>query len=200
MKIGIMGGTFNPVHSGHIAFIRAFTAQIDLDICFVVPARRSPFRMNEPLAEDIHRLKMLELACEDIPNTVVSDIEIQREGFSFTIDTVAEIQRLYPEAQMYLLIGEDQAHRFKEWKHWDELLSRVQLCIVQRTQEANMHALVHDLIAEVHANKPIILNAPLFHVSSTLIRESVLNGKDIHGLVPESVEEYINKHHLYRLK
>ena len=200
MKIGIMGGTFNPVHSGHIAFIKAFTTQIELDICFVVPARRSPFRMNEPLAEDIHRLKMLELAVEDIPNTIVSDMEILREGFSYTIDTVAEIQSTYPEAQIYLLIGEDQAHRFKEWKHWEELLSSVQLCIVQRTQEANMHALIHDLIAEVHVNKPIILNAPLFHVSSTLIRESVFNGKTIHGLVPESVEEYIKEHNLYALK
>lgn len=199
MNIGIMGGTFNPVHSGHIAFIKAFTTQIDLDICFVVPARRSPFRMNEPLAEDIHRLNMLKLACEDIPNTVVSDMEIQREGFSFTIDTVAEIQCTYPEAQIYLLIGEDQAHRFKEWKHWDELLKRVQLCIVQRTQEANMQTLIHDLITELHVNKPIILNAPLFHVSSILIRESVLHGKTIHGLVPESIEEYIRKHNLYEL-
>lgn len=200
MKIGIMGGTFNPVHSGHIAFIKAFTTQIDLDICFVIPARRSPFRMNEPLAEDIHRFKMLELACEDIPNTFVSDMEILREGFSYTIDTVAEIQSKYPEAQIYLLIGEDQAHRFKEWKHWDELLSSVQLCIVQRTQEANMQALIHDLIADLHVNKPIILSAPLFHVSSTLIRESVLNGKSIHGLVPESVEKYIKEHNLYALK
>jgi nicotinate-nucleotide adenylyltransferase len=197
MKIGIMGGTFNPVHSGHIAFIRAFTNQIDLDICYVIPARRSPFRMNEPLAEDIHRLNMLKLACEDIPNTIVSDIEIQREGFSFTIDTVADIQQLYPEAQIYLLIGEDQAHRFKEWKQWDELLSRVQLCIVQRTQEANMNSLIQDLIYGVEANKPIILNSPLFHVSSTLIRESVSNGKSISGLVPESVEKYISQHKLY---
>jgi nicotinate-nucleotide adenylyltransferase len=197
MKIGIMGGTFNPVHSGHIAFIRAFTNQIDLDICYVIPARRSPFRMNEPLAEDIHRLNMLKLACEDIPNTIVSDIEIRREGFSFTIDTVADIQQLYPEAQIYLLIGEDQAHRFKEWKQWDELLSRVQLCIVQRTQEANMNSLIQDLIYGVEANKPIILNSPLFHVSSTLIRESVSNGKSISGLVPESIEKYISQHKLY---
>ncbi len=133
MKIGIMGGTFNPVHTGHIAFVRAFIDQIGLDQCFVIPARRSPLRLNEPLAEDMHRLNMLQLAFEEIPRTVVSDIEIKRDGVSFTIDTVKEIQFQYPEAKLFLLIGEDQAHRFKEWKEWEDLLSRVQLCIVQRT-------------------------------------------------------------------
>ncbi len=197
MNIGIMGGTFNPVHSGHIAFIRAFTSQVHLDICYVIPARRSPFRMNEPLAEDQHRLNMLKLACADIPHVIVSDMEIQREGLSYTIDTISEIQTFYPEAHLYLLIGEDQAHRFKEWKQWDELLSSVQLCIVQRTQDANMDALIHELIKDVKCNLPIVLNAPLFHVSSTLIRESVKNGKSIEHLVPKSIEKYIQEYHLY---
>ena len=98
MNIGIMGGTFNPVHSGHIAFLHAFIHQIGLDICYVIPARRSPFRMNEPLAEDIHRLNMLHLACDHIPNIIVSDMEIRREGLSYTIDTVSEIQHAYPDA------------------------------------------------------------------------------------------------------
>jgi len=197
MNIGIMGGTFNPVHSGHIAFLHAFISQVGLDICYVIPAKRSPFRMNEPLAEDIHRLKMLELACEDIPNTVVSDMEIQRDGLSFTIDTVSEIQVAYPDAHIYLLIGEDQAHRFKEWKQWEALLANVQLCIVQRTQDANLHSLIHELIHGTNAAIPIVINAPLFHVSSTLIRESVLQGKSIEGLVPDSVEQYIYQHRLY---
>lgn len=197
MNIGIMGGTFNPVHSGHIAFIRAFTSQIQLDICYVIPARRSPFRMNEPLAEDQHRLNMLKLACEDIPNVIVSDMEIKREGLSFTIDTISEIQQVHPGAQLFLLIGEDQAHRFKEWKQWDELLASVQLCIVQRTQNANMHALIDELIKDVNCKMPIVLNSPLFHVSSTLIRESTKNGISIEHLVPESVETYIREHHLY---
>lgn len=197
MNIGIMGGTFNPVHSGHIAFIRAFTSQIELDICYVIPARRSPFRMNEPLAEDQHRLNMLKLACVDIPNVIISDMEIKREGLSFTIDTISEIQKIHPGAQLFLLIGEDQAHRFKEWKQWDELLARVQLCIVQRTQNANMHALIDELIKDVNCNMPIVLNSPLFHVSSTLIRESTKNGISIEHLVPESVETYIREHHLY---
>ena len=197
MNIGIMGGTFNPVHSGHIAFIKAFTSQIQLDICYVIPARRSPFRMNEPLAEDQHRLNMLKLACEDIPNVIVSDMEIKREGLSYTIDTISEIQSLYPNAQLFLLIGEDQAHRFKEWKQWDELLASVQLCIVQRTQNANMHALIDELIKDVNCKMPIVLNSPLFHVSSTLIRESTKNGISIEHLVPESVETYIREHHLY---
>lgn len=197
MNIGIMGGTFNPVHSGHIAFIRAFTSQVHLDTCYVIPARRSPFRMNEPLAEDLHRLNMLKLACHDIPNVIVSDMEIKREGLSYTIDTISEVQGLYPDAQLFLLIGEDQAHRFKEWKQWNELLTKVQLCIVQRMQDANMDALIHELIKDVKCNIPIVLNAPLFHVSSTLIRESVKIGKSIQHLVPESVETYIREHHLY---
>ncbi|MFM6955462.1 MAG: nicotinate (nicotinamide) nucleotide adenylyltransferase [Ignavibacteria bacterium] len=197
MNIGIMGGTFNPVHSGHIAFLHAFIHQIALDICYVIPARRSPFRMNEPLAEDIHRLNMLHLACDQIPNIIVSDMEIRREGLSYTIDTVSEIQHAYPDAHIYLLIGEDQAHRFKEWKQWEDLLSSVHLCIVQRTLDANVQLLIHELIHGTHANPPIIINTPLFHVSSTLIRESVVQGRSIEGLVPESVEKYIVQHQLY---
>jgi nicotinate-nucleotide adenylyltransferase len=198
MRIGIIGGTFNPVHSGHIAFIQAFITQIQLDKCYVIPARRSPFRMNEPLAEDIHRIHMLELACQDIPNAIVSDIEIKREGLSFTIDTVNELQKQFPDAQLYLLIGEDQAHRFKEWKEWERLLKISQLCIVQRTQEANLHALIEELCGDLDVKKPIILNAPLFHVSSTLIRESLKNGDAITTLVPESIEAYITQYHLYQ--
>lgn len=197
MKIGIMGGTFNPVHTGHIAFVRAFIDQIQLDQCFIIPARRSPFRMNEPLAEDMHRLQMLQLAFADIPHTIVSDIEIKREGLSFTIDTVNEIQSQYPEAEIYLLIGEDQAHRFKEWKEWKELLQRVQLCIVQRTEDANLQELMQQLIHGLNVNMPLILKSPLFHVSSTLIRDSMFNNQSISGYVPETVEEYILTHKLY---
>lgn len=197
MKIGIMGGTFNPVHTGHIAFVRAFIDQIQLDQCFIIPARRSPFRMNEPLAEDLHRLQMLQLAFADIPHTFVSDIEIKREGLSFTIDTVNEIQSQYPGVEIYLLIGEDQAHRFKEWREWKELLQRVQLCIVQRTEDANLQELIQQLIHGLNVNMPLILKSPLFHVSSTLIRDSMSNNQSITGYVPETVEEYIHSHKLY---
>jgi nicotinate-nucleotide adenylyltransferase len=197
MKIGIMGGTFNPVHSGHIAFVRAFIDQIALDLCYIIPARRSPFRMNEPLAEDMHRLNMLQLAFEAIPCTIVSDIEIKREGLSFTIDTVKDIQSQYPEAELFLLIGEDQAHRFKEWKQWEDLLSRTQLCIVQRTEQADLQELILQLIDGLTVKMPLILKSPLFHVSSTLIRESMSSNQSISGYVPESVEEYIHTHKLY---
>ena len=198
MKIGIMGGTFNPVHVGHIAFLHAFINQINLDICYVIPARRSPFRMNEPLAEDMHRLRMLELACKDITHVIVSDMEILREGLSFTIDTVKQIYSQYPNAEIYLLIGEDQAYRFKEWKDWIELMSLARLCIVQRTEDANVPSLVEELVRGHNVLSPIILNAPIFHVSSTLIRESVSNEKSISSYVPETVESYIHSHHLYR--
>lgn len=197
MKIGIMGGTFNPVHSGHIAFVRAFIDQIGLDLCYIIPARRSPFRMNEPLAEDMHRLNMLQFAFEAIPCTIVSDIEIKREGLSFTIDTVKDIQSQYPEAELFLLIGEDQAHRFKEWKQWEDLLSRTQLCIVQRTEQADLQELILQLIDGLTVKMPLILKSPLFHVSSTLIRESISSNQSISGYVPESVEEYIHTHKLY---
>ncbi|MFM7157916.1 MAG: nicotinate (nicotinamide) nucleotide adenylyltransferase [Bacteroidota bacterium] len=197
MKIGIMGGTFNPVHIGHIAFVRAFITQIELDMCYVIPARRSPFRMNEPLAEDIHRLRMLELGLHDVALAKVSDIEIQREGFSYTIDTVKALLETYPHATLYLLIGEDQAHRFKEWKDWKELLGLVQLCIIQRTEQANLTTLIHDLIHGLNVKNPLILETPLFHVSSTLIRELRMSDQSITDYVPKNVEEYILDHNLY---
>ena len=198
MNIGIMGGSFNPIHSGHIVFADAFRRHCALDSCYVVPASISPFKLTEKNAEDIHRVHMLLLACEELQNTYVSTIELERGGISYTIDTVLAFMDMFPNDKLFLLIGEDQAIQFTNWKDWKKIIANVQLCIVARkNHEQNTNSIDDILSLNNTYSKPIWLDIPVIDISSSLIRSHLVEGKDIHGLVPLQVELYIQSYSLY---
>ena len=198
MNIGIMGGSFNPIHSGHIVFADAFRRQCALDSCYVVPASISPFKLTEKNAEDIHRVHMLLLACEELQNTYVSTIELERGGISYTIDTVLVFLDMFPNDKLFLLIGEDQAIQFTNWKDWKKIIANVQLCIVARKNHEQNTDSIDDILSLNNTySKPIWLDIPVIDISSSLIRSHLVEGKDIHGLVPLQVELYIQSYSLY---
>ena len=198
MNIGIMGGSFNLIHSGHIVFADAFRRQCALDSCYVVPASISPFKLTEKNAEDIHRVHMLLLACEELQNTYVSTIELERGGISYTIDTVLAFMDMFPNGKLFLLIGEDQAIQFTKWKEWKKIIANVQLCIVARKHhEQNTDSIDDALSLNNTYSKPIWLDIPVIDISSSLIRSHLEHGNDIHGLVPLQVEMYIHSYSLY---
>ena len=198
MNIGIMGGSFNPIHSGHIIFADAFRRQCSLDSCYVVPASISPFKLTEKNADDIHRVHMLLLACEELQNTYVSTIELERGGISYTIDTVLAFMYMFPNDKLFLLIGEDQAIQFTNWKDWKKIIANVQLCIVARKNHEQNTDSIDDILSLNNTySKPIWLDIPVIDISSSLIRSHLVEGKDIHGLVPLQVELYIQSYSLY---
>jgi len=198
MNIGIMGGSFNPIHSGHIIFADAFRRQCSLNSCYLVPASISPFKLTEKNADDIHRVHMLLLACEELQNTYVSTIELERGGISYTFDTIREFKNMFPNDKLFLLIGEDQAIQFTKWKDWQEIVANVQLCIVARNLHDVNRVSIDDTLSVDNAyTKPIWLDIPVIDISSSLIRSHIEHGNDIHGLVPMQVEIYIHSYSLY---
>lgn len=199
MRIGIIGGSFNPIHIAHLIIADRFCDQMNLDRCIFVPAAQSPFKLNDSsLASAEHRGAMVQLATEQHPRFEVSDIEIQRGGVSFTIDTIRAIQQEYPEASVSLLIGSDQAIEFVRWKEWDAICREAQLCIVRRPflLTPDMEERIAEMLT-VDGAAPIWITAPLLEISSTEIRQRVASGKSINYLTVKAVRDYILASGLY---
>ncbi len=200
-KIGIVGGSFNPVHIAHLIIADRFTEQLALDRTFFVPAYRSPFKLEEDpheIATAQQRVEMLRLAIADHPKFAVEEYEIRRGGVSYTIDTVQYFREQFPRAALFLLIGSDQAAAFTRWHRWEEILQQVQICIARRPFAVPPdieRALTYTLTYEGKA--PVWIDAPLLAISATMIRQRVQQGKSIRYLVPAAVERYIRSQKLY---
>ncbi len=202
MNIGIIGGSYNPPHIAHLVIADRFAEQMELDRTYFVPAYRSPFKLNDDSAEITtaeQRVDMLRLAIERNPTFEIETAEMEREGVSYTIDTIGFFRQRFPEARLFLLVGGDQAAAFTKWKNWQEILHAVQLCIARRPYTSapeveraiTFHLTVDD-------KQPVWIEAPILAISSTEIRERVAAGRSIRFLVPTTVERYIHTHGLYK--
>jgi len=200
-KIGIIGGTFNPIHIGHLIIADHFQNELGLYKSFFVPAWLSPFKTEDSAAQEIapeHRVNMLRLAIEGNTYFDIDLFEIDKKGVSYTYDTVQHFIARFPEAEFYLYIGSDQAKSFTEWGNWEKILEFTQLCIAARpdsfsTEEKN--EITKNLT--VNSKSPFWLHTPLLEISSSLIRERVRLNKSIKYLVPEKVREYISVNKIY---
>jgi nicotinate-nucleotide adenylyltransferase len=200
MNVGIIGGSFNPIHIAHLIIADRFVDQMELDMCYFVPAYRSPFKVGDNLlapAED--RLAMVQNATQQHDKFRVSDVELERGGISYTIDTVQHFRDKYPGANVSLLIGSDQAVEFVRWKDWQEICRLAQLCIVRRPflLTPEMEERMTDLLT-VDDRAPVWIGAPLLEISSTDIRRRVREGKSINYLTVKSVRDHIERNGLYR--
>jgi nicotinate-nucleotide adenylyltransferase len=190
-RIGIFGGSFDPVHNAHVALARVALAELRLDELLWVPAGQ-PWQKQRHLTPAKDREAMLRLAIEGEPRFKLSRIELERSGASYTLDTVRALQAERPGAQWFLIIGQDQYAGFHTWNGWQELLGLVTLAIADRpdakqTVDPQVRAAAHTAVA-----------LPMMDVSSTDIRERVMQQQGIADLVPEPVARYIARHHLYR--
>lgn len=200
MRIGIIGGSFNPIHIAHLIIADRFCDQVALDRCIFVPAAQSPFKINDAnLASAEHRLAMVELAIAQHPRFSASDIEIKRGGVSYTIDTIRTIQAQNPEASVSLLIGSDQAIEFVRWREWQSICREAQLCIVRRPflLTPEMEQRISENLT-VDGNTPIWITAPLLELSSTEIRQRVAAGMSINYLTVKAVRDFIFSQGLYQ--
>ncbi len=200
MNIGLIGGSFNPIHVAHLIIADRFVDQMALDRCYFVPAYQSPFKQFDTSLASAHdRVEMVRQATEQHPVFRVSDVEVRRGGVSYTIDTIRTFATEYPGAHLSILIGSDQAIEFVRWHHWRDILSEAQLCIVRRPflLTPEMEERMTETLT-VPGKPPVWINAPLLEISSTEIRRRVAEGKSINYLTVKSVRDYINKQGLYR--
>ena len=202
MREGILGGSFDPVHCGHLYVARECLRALALDRVLFVPARVPPHKQMVRLSEAQHRLAMARLAIAGEAVFDVSDMELQRTGPSYTIDTIlAELTRLGDSAELFLLMGADQAVEVETWRRIKELVRLCQLVPVTRegTSLAGLDRLKGTLPEDaVEAMKSIALRIPTRNIAATEIRRRVRAGLPISEMVPAAVEAYIAEHGLYR--
>jgi nicotinate-nucleotide adenylyltransferase len=181
-KIGIYGGSFDPVHHGHLILARFALEKFVLEKIIFVPTRLSPHK-NASVATGEARLQMLRSATEGEPQFAVDDCELQRDPPSYTIDTVEKIRQKYPNAHLFLLIGDDNLAGLSSWRGFDELRKIVTLIILQRA----VSPVTHEYLSVDRR----------FDISATEIRARIASARSIRYLVPGAVEQIIRGHGLY---
>jgi len=198
MKLGMLGGTFNPIHNSHLYLARAFCAALELDRLVLVPACLPPHKEVEDLAGPMDRLEMCRLAAAENPRFCVSGFEVERGGKSYTVDTLRHLQGENPGAQLYLLMGGDMFLTLETWREAPAIYQMAVLCAAAR-QESALHALAAKGDAlEALGARCIVLDIPAQPLSSTVVRERLRRGEDVSGLLPPAVYEYIQRKSLYR--
>ena len=198
MRIGIFGGTFNPPHKGHKRMALEMMRAASLDKILIIPTFTPPHKTAPELAGTKDRMKMCELLfSEDCFE--VSDIEIRREGKSYTVDTVSELKKLYPDDELFLIIGSDMLLTFHEWRKPFEILSMVTLCVATRENEIApevLSAYAKETL-KLSEGDYILSHMSPMECSSTEVREMVKNKEDLSAVLTETVADYIGKFQLY---
>ena len=187
MRLGLFGGTFDPVHHGHLVLARDAREQLALDRLLFIPAAVSPHRVDEPpRATPAQRVAMLRAALEGEPGFEVDECELRRPAPSFTFDTVQEKLARHPDARLYLLLGADQLPKFGAWHRFEELRSLVTFVVFHRAAGVEEH---------LSAAYPTLRRR--LDLSATEVRQRVASGRTVRYLVPEAVAAYIHSQQLY---
>jgi nicotinate-nucleotide adenylyltransferase len=196
-RVGIMGGTFDPIHYGHLVAAEAARVAFQLEPVLFVPNRLPPHKKDYPVTEAKHRYLMTVLATITNPHFEVSRVELDREGYSYTIDTLRELRASFgPNVELYFISGADAILDLLSWKDVDELLG---LCyFIAATRPGYKLSVELGHLTQRYARKVFKVEVPALAISSTDIRRRVKEGKSIKYLLPEPVENYIYKHKLYQ--
>jgi len=194
IKVGLFGGSFDPIHNGHLQLARWTKNKLFLDRIIFIPAAVPPHKQLMNMAPSTHRKRMIQIAIEDYPEFDVSDVELKREGVSYTIDTIFYFQKKLSlkNDNLFLIIGADSLLDFSNWKDPDKIINNCQLVVLQRPGINLEQALAK------FKQRAIILQSPLIDISATEIRLRIKSGCSISQLVPPAVERYINEQDLYK--
>ena len=182
-KIAIYGGTFDPIHHGHLIVAREALERLGAEEVIFIPARVSPLRKTAPVARDEIRLLMIQAAIENEHGFAVDDCELRRPPPSYTIDTVEQIRRREGDATIYCLVGEDNVDKLTKWRRFADLEKMVRFVVLDRTGQRPSHVY------------PVIRRK--IDISATEIRKRVATGRSIRYFVPPAVEEIIRREKLY---
>jgi len=194
VRLGIFGGTFDPPHVGHTLAASDAFEHLALDHLVLVPTATQPLKASRVTASAADRLAMVRLTAGNDPRLETDSVEVDREGLSYTVDTLAEFARRFPSAEMFLLVGADVLSTFRQWRHPQTILELATLAVLRR---ADSEGAVVEMDAEL-ARRAAFIPTRRIDVSSTEIRDRVRTGRSIHGFVTDTVAEYIGAHRLYR--
>lgn len=193
MKIGVFGGTFNPVHTGHVRLAGICSANAGLDKLLIIPAATPPHKTAVKIPDDEHRLEMLKIAFADTPNAEISDIELRRGGRSFTIDTLNILRDIYQGDELFLIVGSDMFYTLESWYLAEEI--RPLATVLTMAREQNELLKLHEEQNRLDALgwKTVVFEEPPFVASSTEVRSGDL------ALVPDEIADYVAQNGLYGL-
>ena len=202
-RLGVFGGAFDPPHPAHVALVESAIAQLQLERVHVVPTGQA-WHKTRTLTEPMHRLAMARLAFEHLPQVVVDEREIRRAGPSYTVDTLRALQIEFSQAQIYLLLGDDQRRSLQSWHEIGEIGRIAIICAAGRdvavrawNEKLDSPAPPVKLPDTLQA-RILTLNMPLMPHSATDIRVLAAQEQTLTGLVTPAIERYIHDHHLYR--
>jgi nicotinate-nucleotide adenylyltransferase len=214
-RIGLLGGTFNPVHGGHLRAAEEVRSRLALDRILFIPSYIPPHKQTADMASPEDRFSMVELAVRACPGLVASSLEIEAQERSYSIITLNKVKSIYPDASVFFILGVDAFLEIETWRSYREVLEQCRFIVISRPGfdlAAARNALppeYQESFCELPDAEEIgkdilgrfrifLLSIPALDISSTDIRERVRKGRSIHGLVPESVEEYIHRKKLYQ--
>ncbi|MEM6470131.1 MAG: nicotinate (nicotinamide) nucleotide adenylyltransferase [Planctomycetota bacterium] len=201
MKIGMLGGSFDPVHIGHLWIGEAATEQLGLDRLHWIPSATQPLKPGGAVATHPQRLEMLRLAIAGRAGHFVDDREVRRDGVSYSVDTVEELGGEFPAADLYLIIGSDSLASMQRWHEPRRLLSRVNLAVVQRGGEPEISFdVLEGLVGpeRIDSFRQLTVRMPVIEISSRELRVRVAQNRSVRHFVPRPVESYIEANQLYQ--
>lgn len=198
-RLGVFGGTFNPIHLGHLHIAQEFARLLSLDEVLLIPAAVPPHKAAKDLASGETRLELCRLAVQEQPLCSVSDVELRRGGKSYTADTLRILSEERPEDHLFLLMGEDMFLTLQDWRRPEEIWSMADICAAPRSRDASEKLEAQKQALEARGARVHLCPISFLPISSTLVRETVREGRPLDGLVPRSVASYIAAHGLYRV-
>lgn len=215
-RIGILGGTFNPVHYGHLAASEEVRQRLNLDLVLFVPSYLPPHKREEDIPSADQRLQMIRLAVSGNPHFMASDLEVKRKGRSYTLDTILALRDLYPGADLFFITGLDTFLEISTWHQWQKLLGLSAFVVLSRpgyrfsdllkmnfmeNWTAQLSSLdkgeINEVVSKSHDFTLYLVRIPHYDISSTDIRTRVRERRPVKYLLPESVEHYIIKNKFY---
>lgn len=197
MRRAIYGGSFNPIHNDHIRMALTFARQFELDRVTLIPTRVTPLKDNSHIVDGMHRYRMCELAAQDYPQLEVSDIELRREGESYTSDTIAALKN--DEDSLFLIVGADMYMTLDRWHEFRYIFDNATILVAPRDE------LDYDSLKEKYKEykllyncRTIIAHQGIGELSSTIVREGIASGADVSSMIDSRVLKYIQDNDLYR--
>jgi len=198
LNIGVLGGTFDPIHNAHIMVAEEAVSSLDLAEILFIPTAQTPLKEDLPMSAVEHRVQMVRLAIADYPHFKLSTVEIDRPGTSYTVDTISELRdKLGAENELFFIVGWDSLAQLYRWKEPARIVRMCRLVAVPRPGYSlpDLDSLEKDVPGL--SQKLIVLNKPEIDISSTSIRERVARGLSVNHLVPAQVADYIEQNRLY---